>query len=81
MKVQAKLLEPLPQLIAAYACLKNVFQYGECSKISNTFLILFSNKMLIIRAGIHNILVRIANLEDPDQTASEAVSSGSALFV
>ena len=30
--------------------------------------------MLDIRAGIHKILVRIANREDPDQTASsEAV--------
>ena len=48
--------------------------YGKCSKISNTFLILFSNKMLIFRAGIHKILVRIANREDLDQTASsEAV--------
>ena len=48
--------------------------YGKCSKILNTFLILFSNKMLIFRAGIHKILVRIANREDPDQTASsEAV--------
>ena len=45
--------------------------YGKCSKISNTFLILFSNKMLMFRAGIHKILVRIANREDPDQTASE----------
>ena len=26
--------------------------------------------MLIIRAGIHKMLVRIANREDPDQTAS-----------
>ena len=35
-----------------------------------------------IRAGIHKMLVRIANREDPDQTASsEAVWSGSALFV
>ena len=33
-----------------------------------------SNKMLAIRAGIHKMLVRIANREDPDQTASsEAV--------
>ena len=56
--------------------------YSKCSKISNTFLILFSNKMLIFRAGIHKILVRIANWEDPDQTASsEAVFSWSALFV
>ena len=27
--------------------------------------------MLAIRAGIHKMLVRIANREDPDQTASE----------
>ena len=33
-------------------------KYGKCSKISNTFLILFSNKMLMFRAGIHKILVR-----------------------
>ena len=33
-------------------------------------------------AGIHKMLVRISNREDPDQTASaEAVWSGSALFV
>ena len=38
--------------------------------------------MLVLRAGIHKIAVRIANREDPDQTASsEAVWSGSALFV
>ena len=37
--------------------------------------------MLAIRAGIHKILVRIANREDPDKTASsEAVWSGSKLF-
>ena len=48
--------------------------YGKCSKISNTFLFLFSNKMLVFRAGIHKFLVRVANREDPDQTASsEAV--------
>ena len=47
--------------------------YNKCSKISNTFLFLFSNKMLVIRAGIHKMLFRIANREDPDQTASEAV--------
>ena len=46
----------------------------KCSKISNTFLVLFSNKILIFRTGIHKMLVRIANREDPDQTASsEAV--------
>ena len=27
--------------------------------------------MLVIRAGIHNIIARIANREDPDLTASD----------
>ena len=46
--------------------------YCNCSKFSNTFLLL--NKMLVIRAEINKALVRIANGADPDQTASsEAV--------
>ena len=44
--------------------------YGECSKISNTFLFLFSAKMLVITAGIHKTLVSIANRGDANQTAS-----------
>ena len=44
--------------------------YGKCSNISNTFLFLFSNKMLVFRAGIHKFLARVTNREDPDQTAS-----------
>ena len=56
------------------AVLKSISTYCKCSKVSNTFLFLFSNKMLIFRAGIHKMLVRIANREDPDETASsEAV--------
>ena len=56
--------------------------YGKCSKTLNSFLFLFSNKMLAFRARFYKMLVRIANREDPDQTASlEAVWSGSALFV
>ena len=53
--------------------------YSNCSKILNTFLFLFSNekkyiKMMFIRGGIHKMLFRMANSEDPDQTASsEAV--------
>ena len=43
---------------------------------------LFLNKLLVFRAGTHKLLVRIANREDLDKTASEeAVLSGSALFV
>ena len=55
-------------------------KYNKCSKVSNTFLFLFSNRMLVIGTGIHKLFVRIANREDPDQTASSAVWSGSALF-
>ena len=48
--------------------------YGNYSRIKNTFLFLFSNKILVFKAGIHKILVRIANRGGPDQTASsEAV--------
>ena len=43
-------------------------EYGKCSKIPYTFLVLFSNKMYVIRAGIHKMLVRIVNREDPDQS-------------
>ena len=47
--------------------------YCKCYKILITFLFLFPNKMLS-RAGIPEMLVRIADREDPDQTASsEAV--------
>ena len=48
--------------------------YGKCSKISNTFPFLFSNKMLVLRTESHKMDVRIAKKEHPDQTASsEAV--------
>ena len=53
---------------------RDIGTYAKCSKISNTFHFLFSNKMLVIRVGIHKMFVRIENREDPDQTASsEAV--------
>ena len=59
-------------------CFVFVIISGKCWSVSNTFLFLFSNKMLVIRVG----LVRKANREVPDQTASsEAVCSGSAQFV
>ena len=45
--------------------------YSKYSKISNTFLFLFSNKMLVLSAGIHKMLVSIGSRDDPDQTASE----------
>ena len=43
-------------------------------KFRTLFLFLFSYKMLVLRSGINKMLNRIANREDPDQTASsEAV--------
>ena len=36
-------------------------------KFLNTFLFLFSTNILAIRAGIHKILARIANREDPER--------------
>ena len=57
-----------PANIVKNSC--QVIRYSKCSKISNTFLFLFSNKM-VIRAGIHKMVARIANREDPDQTASQ----------
>ena len=59
-----------------YSCLCFLkFKFNDkCSKISNTILFLLSNKRLGFSAEIHKMLVRIANREDPDQTASsEAV--------
>ena len=44
--------------------------YCKCSQISNAFHFLFSKKMWVIRAKINKMFVRIANKEDPDQTAS-----------
>ena len=31
--------------------------------------------MLVFRAGIHKLLVKIANREDPDQTASDSLGT------
>ena len=45
----------------------NPVSYRKCSKM-NTFHFLLSKKMWVIRAGIHKMLVKIANREDPDQT-------------
>ena len=48
--------------------------YGKFSEFRTPFLSRFATRMLVIKAGIHKMLVRIANREDPDQTASsEAV--------
>ena len=58
----------------ATVCYSNLYlQNGKCSKILNTFLFLLLNELLITKAGIHKMLVRIANSEDPDQTASSGL--------
>ena len=44
--------------------------YSECSKITNIFLFLFSNEIIVIKAAFHKMFVRIANMEDTDQTAT-----------
>ena len=44
----------------------NLLLYNKFSKVSNSFLFLFLVKMLVIRAGINKLLVRIANREDTD---------------
>ena len=62
----------VPPIQVKVSCLQKRVPYGKCSKILNTFLFLFSIKMLI-RAGIKKMIVGKANREDPDQTASEAV--------
>ena len=46
--------------------LGNSKHYDKWSKFFNTFLFLFSNKMLVFRAGIHKMLARIVNREDPE---------------
>ena len=50
-------------------------KYVKCSKILNIFDFMFSNKIWVIKAEIHiKRHIKIANREDPDQTASsEAV--------
>ena len=37
----------------------------------NTSLSVLKLKMMVIKAGIQKLLVRIANREDPNQTASQ----------
>ena len=40
-----------------YSLGNRIEQYGKSTKLSNTFLFLFSNKMLVIRAGTHKMIV------------------------
>ena len=50
--------------------------YGKCSKTLNsyTFLFLYSNKFLIIRAGINKMLARKANREEQSDLDLSCVS-------
>ena len=56
------------------------FTVEDLKKVLNTFLFLFSNKMLVIKAGIHKIFIKIANREDPDQTASSDITLKMTVF-
>ena len=50
---------------------KILYPTDENSKIQTLFP--FRSQKNVIRAGIHKVLVRIANREDSDQTASSAL--------
>ena len=43
---------------------------GNVLKFRTLFSFCSHNKMLVIMAGIHKMLVKIANMEDPDQNSS-----------
>ena len=45
----------------------------SCAGSFRTLLFLFSNQMLVIWAGIHEILVGIANREDPESRSALCV--------
>ena len=65
MKIQSSFCEPFLLLSAK--------KYAVCTVNVLNFSTLFT-KLMVIRTAIHKMLVRLANSEDPDQTASlEAV--------
>ena len=61
--------------------LRITLNHGKYSKIANTLHVYFSDYydkipvVVIIRAGIIKVLVRIANREDPDQKQSDLGST------
>ena len=64
----------LQQTTSADNIFRCIFSWCFKAKIPNAFLFLFSIEMLLFRAGILKMLDKVANREDPDQTASsEAV--------
>ena len=78
MKVQMTSGEPLVtrKLFKSSGNSQSQFQhlrYGKCSKISNILHSLFLNKMLVSRGGIHKMVVRIANWEDPDRQQNKSI--------
>ena len=48
--------------------------YGNCSKGEHFTHSVQSDRMLVFKSGFHKRLVRIANREDPHQTASASSS-------
>ena len=75
--------DPAPLLFVPKPVSQKCYTVNVLKKKSKYSISLSVLKILfVIRAGIHKVLVRKANREDPDHTAySEAVRSGSALFV
>ena len=53
-----------------FKCSDKTFHMNSLT-VEFTFRFLFSDKMMVWRAGIHKILVKMPNREDPDQTASD----------
>ena len=41
--------------------------FGKGCTVPNTFLYLFSNEVLVIKAGILKMLLRVVNKKNPDQ--------------
>ena len=75
--LRACYLHPLNMILACPL----ISVFGNAKYLFTAKFSLFSNKMLVFRGGIHKMLVKLANREDPDQTASsEVVLSGSTVF-
>ena len=68
-------LPTLPKIFEPVTRNTLIFLFGlTMVNVQKSELFLFPNKMYVIGAGIHKMLVIMANREDPDQTASlEAV--------
>ena len=55
---ETSLIEELHHRYKRNVIYVSICNHHKSSKFFNTFLFLFSNKMVVIRAGIHKLLVR-----------------------